>query len=425
MEIPLGKSSGGFWKSGHKGTLLTAFLYFDFCFAVWVINGAVAPFISEHFKMSPSETGLMLSIPTFAGALLRIPLGFLAQYIGRKKTAQINMGIVVIGLLLSFTMVSSPTGLMVMGFFLGMAGASFGVALSLGSGWFPPKYKGLAMGIAGAGNSGAVLATLFGPPLAKAYGWQMVYEFAIIPMLVAMLLLQIFAKEPPDQVVKEKFSDYAKILVDRDAWIFNLMYMLTFGGYIGLTTFLPTLFYSQYSIPKESVGQYAAIIIVMASILRIIGGGIADRLGGIRMLVIISLIAIAVTGIAATMPGSPFVMVGIMIVLFSALGAGNGAVFQLVPLRFKASTVVASSLVGEVGGLAGAVLPTIMGYSREVTGSFAPGFLAGSLLAAGVFVALMLVMKQWTATWVGAGGKAHVDDVSPHSHHSDFSTAER
>ncbi|MDO8670929.1 MAG: MFS transporter [Dehalococcoidia bacterium] len=410
MEIPLGRSSAGFWKSGHKGTLLTAFLYFDFCFAVWVINGAVAPFISEHFNLSASETGLMLSIPTFAGALLRIPLGFLAQYMGRKKTAQINMGIVVIGLLLSFTLVSSTTGLMVMGFFLGMAGASFGVALSLGSGWFPPKYKGLAMGIAGAGNSGAVLATLFGPPLAKAYGWQMVYEFAIIPMLVAMLLLQIFAKEPPDQVVKEKFSDYARILVNRDAWIFNLMYMLTFGGYIGLTTFLPTLFYSQYSIPKESVGQYAAIIIVMASILRITGGGIADRLGGIRMLVYISLIAVAVTGIAATMPGSPFVMVGIMILLFSALGAGNGAVFQLVPLRFKASTVVASSMVGEVGGLAGAMLPTIMGYSREITGSFAPGFLAGAILAGCVFIALLLVTRQWTTTWVGAGGRVIEDD---------------
>src|ERR1041384_2592777 len=126
------------------------------------------------------------------------------------------------------------------------------------------------MGIAGAGNSGAVLAVLFAPPLAKAYGWQAVYGLAAIPLVAAMVLLQIFAKEPPDREQK-RLSDYLKVLVDRDAWIFNLIYMVTFGGYIGLTSFLPTLFHDHYGIARESVGQYAAVIIVMASILRVLG----------------------------------------------------------------------------------------------------------------------------------------------------------
>ncbi|MBI2863759.1 MAG: NarK/NasA family nitrate transporter [Chloroflexi bacterium] len=384
------------------------------CFAVWTINAAMAPYISEHFKLSPAETGLMLAVPTFAGSALRIPLGILAQYVGRKFTAQINMGIVAIGLFLSFFLTNTLTGVAAMGVLLGVAGASFGVALSLGSGWYPPKYKGLAMGIAGAGNSGAVIASLFAPALAKAFGWQLVYEFAILPMLVAMVLMHIFAKEPPDREERHRFADYLKILVSRDAWVFNLMYMLTFGGYIGLTSFLPTLFYSQYSIPKESVGQYAAGIIVMASILRIAGGGVADKVGGLRMLLGLSAITILLTLAASTLPASPLVMVIILALCFSAMGAGNGAVFQLVPLRFKNTTAVASSLVGEFGGLAGAFLPYAMGIGKEATGTFAPGFLAGSVLALAVLVALLVVTGQWTANWVGAGGKAlQVDEPRP------------
>jgi len=406
--------SPSFWKAGHWGTLLSSLLYFDFCFAIWVLNGAMAPYITEHFRLSPVETGFMLSVPVLAGALLRVPFGIVAQYIGRKNAAQINMAIVVIGLILSRFLVESLAGVLILGVFLGMAGASFGIALSLGSGWYPPKYKGLAMGIAGAGNSGAVLAALFAPVAAKALGWEAVYTYAIIPIAIVMVIMQVFAKEPPDREEKHRFGEYLKILVDRDVWVFNLMYMVTFGGYIGLTSFIPTLFYDQYSIPKESVGQYSAVVIVMASILRIIGGGAADKIGGIRMLMVLCTAIIALTMVAATIPSHPLVMVGILVVLFSVMGAGNGAVFQLVPLRFKTSTVVASSMVGEIGALAGGFLPNAMGIGREMAGTYAPGFLAGSFLSVLVLMALFVVVREWTSTWVGAGGTALPE------HHLDF-----
>src|SRR3989338_4927749 len=295
----------GFLKSGHLGTLLTSLIYFDFCFAIWVLNGAMAPFISEQFGLSPAQKGFMVSVPVIAGALMRFPLGLLSQYIGRKNAAQIEMGLIVMGLSIGYFSAHSYAAVIAMGVVLGVAGASFGVALSLGSGWYPPRYKGLAMGIAGAGNSGAVLAGLFAPPLAKAFGWQAVYGIAIFPMLLAMLVLQIFAKEPPDQE-RKTLRDYLKVLVDRDAWVFNLMYMVTFGGYIGLTSFLPTIFHDQYAIPKESIGQYTAIIIIAASILRIAGGWLADHLGGIRLLGFIFIIIIALTISASTLPASPW-----------------------------------------------------------------------------------------------------------------------
>lgn len=402
-----------FFHSGHPGTLFTALLYFDFCFAVWVLNSAMAPYISEEFGLTPEQKGFMTSVPVWAGALMRFPLGLLAQYIGRKRAAQINMGLLVVGLLAGYFLAKTYGGVIALGAILGVAGASFGVALSLGSGWFPPKYKGLAMGIAGAGNSGAVLAVLFAPPLAKAYGWQSVYGLTAIPLVAAMILLQLFAKEPPD-LEQKKISDYFKILVDRDAWIFNLMYMVTFGGYIGLTSFLPTLFHDQYGIPKEDIGKYSAGIIVMASILRVLGGWMADRVGGLKVLQILSAVIIVSTGIAALMPSNPWVMVAILVVCFSAMGAGNGSVFQLVPLRFKSSTAVAGSLIGEIGALAGGFLPLTMGYSIKYTGSFSGGFLCGTFLAVGVMLALALVMREWTTTWVGAGGKAlNTSSVEP------------
>ncbi|MBI2848599.1 MAG: NarK/NasA family nitrate transporter [Chloroflexi bacterium] len=398
--------SASFWKSGHVGTLVSALLYFDFCFAIWVLNGAMAPYITEHFRLSPSEAGFMMSVPVLAGALLRVPFGIVAQYIGRKNAAQINMGIVVIGLLLSRFLVDSLFGVLILGVFLGMAGASFGIALSLGSGWYPPKYKGLAMGIAGAGNSGAVLAALFAPPAAAAIGWEAVYTWAIIPIALVMVIMQVLAKEPPDREEKHSLREYLKVMVDRDVWIFNLIYMVTFGGYIGLTSFIPTLFHDQYGIAKESVGQYSAVVIVMASILRVLGGGAADKIGGIRMLMVLCSAIIALTMVAATIPGHPLIMVGILVILFSAMGAGNGAVFQLVPLRFRTTTAVAGSLVGEIGALAGGFLPNAMGIGRELSGSYAPGFMAGSLLSILVLMALFIVVRQWTTTWVGAGGKA-------------------
>jgi len=178
-----------FLQAGHWPTLLSALLYFDFCFAIWVLNGAMAPFISESFSLTPAQKGFMISVPIMAGALIRFPLGVLAQYVGRKSAAMVEMGLIVLVLGYGSLFVDSYGQVLAMGALLGVAGASFGVALSLGSGWYPPRLKGLAMGIAGAGNSGTVLAVLFAPPLAARFGWQSVYGLAAATMLLPMTVM--------------------------------------------------------------------------------------------------------------------------------------------------------------------------------------------------------------------------------------------
>jgi len=394
-----------FLKVGHLPTLLTAFLYFDVCFSVWVVNGAMAPFISQEFNLTAAQKGFMVSVPVFSGALMRFPLGILAQYIGRKRAAMLEMAIICACLVWGYFFSTTLGAVLAMGIALGVAGASFGVALSLGSGWYPPRYKGLAMGIAGAGNSGTVIAMLAAPPLALAFGWRTVYLIGLIPMALAMILLQVFAKEPPDREDK-KLKDYLKILVSKDAWIFNLIYSVTFGGFIGLASFLPTLFHDHYHIAKQHVGIYVTVGVVAASGLRVVGGWLADHLGGIRVLFLLFGIILFGTGVAALMPPSAIAMALVIAISMGAMGAGNGAVFQLVPLRFRGDTAVAGSLIGEVGALMGGFLPVAMGLGKKHFDSFTPGFLSGATLTVLSLVILAIITRQWTTTWVGAHGRA-------------------
>jgi NNP family nitrate/nitrite transporter-like MFS transporter len=399
------KHLSDFLKSGHLPTLLTAFLYFDVCFSVWVVNGAMAPFISQEFNLTAAQKGFMVSVPVFSGALMRFPLGILAQYIGRKRAAMLEMGVICACLVWGYFFSNSLGAVLAMGIALGVAGASFGVALSLGSGWYPPKYKGLAMGIAGAGNSGTVIAMLAAPPLALAFGWRTVYLLGLIPMVLAMVLLAVFAKEPPDREEK-KLKDYLKILVDKDAWIFNLIYSVTFGGFIGLASFLPTLFHDHYHIAKQHVGIYVTVGVIAASALRVVGGWLADHMGGIRVLYLLFGVILFGTGVAALMPPSALTMAFVIAISMGAMGAGNGAVFQLVPLRFRGDTAVAGSLIGEVGALMGGFLPNAMGLGKKYYDSFTPGFLCGAILTVMSLVILGIVTRKWTSTWVGAHGKA-------------------
>jgi NNP family nitrate/nitrite transporter-like MFS transporter len=296
------------------------------------------------------------------------------------------------------------SSVLAMGVLLGIAGASFGVALSLGSGWFPQEYKGLAMGIAGAGNSGTALAAFFAPRLAKMYGWSHVYGIAALFMLLPLLVMIFFAKEPPD-AEHQGLRQHLKCLVEADGWYFNLIYIITFGGFIGLATFLPSLFVAQFHIAKSQAGTLTMLATLTGSITRVFGGWFADRVGGITTLSVVFLIAIAgIFGLVA----SPSLMVttALFMLCFAALGAGNGATFQLVPLRWPITTAVAGGMIGEIGALGGSILPNVLGQSRQRTGSFATGFAAYAVFALLVLIVLRVVAKKWTRTWVGAGGRA-------------------
>jgi NNP family nitrate/nitrite transporter-like MFS transporter len=170
-----------FLNSGHTPTLVSALLYFDVSFMVWVILGPLAPFLRQQFGMSATAQGLLVAVPLLGGSLFRPVLGVLADRIGGRRAGLAGLALTLIALLIGWTLASAPWHLFVLGFFLGIAGASFAVALPLASRWYPAEYQGLAMGIVGAGNSGSLMATLFAPRLAERIGWASTFGLAMLP----------------------------------------------------------------------------------------------------------------------------------------------------------------------------------------------------------------------------------------------------
>jgi len=395
-----------FLKSGHAPTLYVSFMYFAFSCCIWVMNGAMAPFISEDYGLSPAKKGVMLSIPIFAGAFMRFPLGMMAQYIGRKNATLVEMGMIVVALLFGYFFVDSYKSLLALGVLLGIAGASFGVALSLGSGSFPARYKGLAMGLVGAGNVGTAVSVLVAPALAQRYGWQAVYGIAAAAMLLPIIAMVVFAKEPTDVDAHATLKEHAACLYEKDGWAFSLIYAITFGGFIGLATFLPTYYYDQFGVSKVQAGQLAMLAAFMGAAVRVFGGWISDHWGGVNTLTAV-LIAVAITLVLCGLSGGSLAASTLLFILcFAALGAGNGALFQLVPLRWPASTAVAGSMIGEAGALGGGLVPNAMGLSKQYTGTYLWGFVLFAVLTVGVLLMMRQMQLRWTRTWAEKGGRA-------------------
>lgn len=395
-----------FLQSGHAPTLGASFFYFACSCGIWVINGAMAPFLSEQFGLTPAQKGLMLSIPIVAGSLMRFPLGLLAQYIGRKNATLVEMAGIVIAMLYGYLAVDSFGDLLAMGVLLGIAGASFGVALSLGSGSFPPRYKGLAMGLVGAGNIGTAFAALLAPQLAQAYGWQSVYGFAAVGILVPMAVMIVFAREPSDRDAHATLRDHVACLFEKDGWAFSLIYAVTFGGFIGLATFLPSYFHDQFGVSKVEAGQLTMLAAFMGAATRIFGGWLSDHWGGVNTLTAVLVVIGASLLLCGASSGSLALTVLCFLVCFAALGAGNGALFQLVPLRWPSTTAVAGSMIGELGALGGGLVPASMGLSQQHTGSYFMGFAVFAGFALLMLVMLRYMQLRWTRTWAEKGGRA-------------------
>jgi NNP family nitrate/nitrite transporter-like MFS transporter len=216
----------------------------------------------------------------------------------------------------------------------------------------------------------------------------------------------VFAKEPPDVDNHAGLRQHAACLFEKDGWAFSLIYGVTFGGFIGLTTFLPTYYYDQFGVSKVQAGQLTMLAAFMGAAVRVAGGWISDRWGGVNTLTLV-LIAVAVGLTAVGFAGASLSLTTLLLIAcFAALGAGNGALFQLVPLRWPTTTAVAGSMIGEIGALGGGLVPNAMGLSKQYTGTYTWGFVLFAALAV-VMLGVMRVMQiRWTRTWAEKGGRA-------------------
>ena len=389
-----------FLKSGHWPTLLAAFLYFDLSFMVWVVLGPLGVQIAKDLGLTAAQKGLMVATPVLSGALLRMVMGIMVDHFGPKLAGAFGQ-VIVIGALLTAWLVGihSYHQLLLFGVALGVAGASFAVALPLASRWYPPEHQGAALGIAGAGNSGTVLAALFAPGLAMAFGWNNVFGLAVIPLGIVLVAYLLLAKDSPDCPPPKPLSDYLKVLKDKDAWWFMFFYSVTFGGFVGLASSLTIYFNDQYGLSPVVAGYFTAACVFAGSLLRPVGGVVADRVGGIKSLSLMYLLAATFLFIVSFGLPQAWMGLALFVLTMLVLGMGNGAVFQLVPQRFRKEIGVMTGLVGMAGGLGGFYLASSLGYSKQLTGSYQTGLLVFAGLAIVALVGLTFVKGRWRTTW--------------------------
>lgn len=385
-------------RSGHPGSLFSAFLHFDVSFMVWVLLGALGVFIATDLNLTATQKGFMVAVPLLGGAIFRVVVGFLSDRFGPKKTGMGCLMLVMAPLLWGWLGADTFSEVLALGLLLGIAGASFAVAMPLASRCYPPEAQGIAMGIAGAGNSGTVIAVLLAPRLAQEFGWHGVFGLALLPVLIVLVLFTIFAREAPALPTPVSVRQASRILPEPDLWWFGFFYSITFGGFVGLASFLGIFFYDQYRVDRVMAGNLTALCVLAGSGFRPLGGYLADRLGGLKVLPwLYGCVAAALAGMGSLPPLT--VAVVILFVVMMLLGMGNGAIFQMVPQRFREDIGVVSGLIGAAGGIGGFFVPSLLGWLKDLAGSFGVGFVLFAIVAMTGVAALLRHRVRWQASW--------------------------
>lgn len=385
----------GFRQAGHTPSLAAALIHFDVSFLCWVLVGALGAYIAADLGLSPTQKGLMVAVPPLGGAGFRLLLGPLSDRVGIKRLGLLTLALTLVPLLWGATLATSFLQVLGVGLLLGVAGASFAVALPLASRWYPPEHQGLALGIAGAGNSGTVIAALAAPRLAEHLGWHGTFAVAMVPVTLAWIAFAVLAKEPPRAAATGAPGGALSLLREGDPrWLCGF-YLVTFGGFVGLSGYLPIFFVDRFELTKVSAGAFAALCAVAGSLLRPVGGALSDRVGGTRVLTSALVVAACFAAILATLPGLGVTVVLLFGVL-GLLGMGNGAVFQLVGRRVPERVGAMTGLVGAAGGIGGFLLPFGFGWLASTTGAFTAGFVVLAAAAALAAAAVAGRDRAWT-----------------------------
>jgi NNP family nitrate/nitrite transporter-like MFS transporter len=381
---------------GHWPSLVAGFLYFDLSLMVWVMLGATGSALSDALGLTPGQTGAMVALPILTGLCLRPLAGLLADRFGPRRIALAGLGLSALPLLLGWLWITTFAQVMVVGGLLGVAGASFAVALPMAGRGYPAGRQGLVLGLVGAGNSGAAMAALLAPLLVSLAGWRGVFGLALIPLAVAFVAVAALARDSAAPVHRPSLGEALKALGRRDTCWLCVFYALTFGGLAGTVSFLSLFFRDQYEVDPIQAGTIAALFAMAGSLARPIGGFLADRHGGTSVL-FLAYVGLGLLGLRMSYIPHLEVALSSLMLMLVMMGIGNGAVFQIIPERFPDAMGTVTGMVGAAGGLGAFLLPLLMGYSRDWLGWFGPAFFAIGL--SGFFAAGLLVQvsRQWHA----------------------------
>ncbi len=428
----------GDWKS-----LLACFLYFDTGFTTWVMLGPLAPFVAKQIVLAPAQSAFLVAVPVLAASIVRVTLGNLFQSVDGRHIALLGIAFSAVpSVVLLLPITPGYDLLLLLGTFLGIAGASFAVALPMAGSTYPPRVQGLVLGLAAAGNIGAVVDGFVFPGLAQHFGWQRATAAALPLLALAGAAVFLWARDASSKSGSAKLAycgfgaafvglnalvflvndgalgsersgqlllpilgalvalivlprKYLTVLRERDTWVLMLVYSVTFGGFVGMSSYVTLLLTSEYGISKVDAGLAMAALSFTGAMVRPVGGLIADRICGVRALLALLLgIAAANFAFAALMPplGGG---IALLVALYLCFGLGNGATFQLVPHRFRGKAGLMTGIIGAAGGIGGFYLPVVMGLARESVGSYQLGFVAFGALATLAFLLVLGLHREW------------------------------
>jgi NNP family nitrate/nitrite transporter-like MFS transporter len=367
---------------------------FACCFAIFGSVSAMMPLLKARpeLGLTPLRVSVALAVPVLLGSLGRIPLGILTDRSGGRRVFLAVMACAIVPAVL-IGRVSSYGELLFYGLLIGIGLASFSVGAPFVSGWYPPARQGTALGIYGAGNIGQSLAAFGAPALAAALGaeaWGF-WAFAVLTG-VWLVLFALLARDAPRRGPAAALADFVRPLRERMSWVLSIYYFLTFGGFVAMSVYLPTFLTELFQLTPRDAGLRTAGFVALATALRPVGGILADRIGGRRILLWVFPVAAVMALLMAWPQIGPFTVGALGIA--AAIGLGNGAVFKLVPEHFPRAVGSVTGLVGAAGGLGGFFPPLVLGLLYQSTGSFAGGFV---LLALFSVACLVLCWKTGAA----------------------------
>jgi Nitrate/nitrite transporter len=447
------------WKLARFGRQFSLFRH---GFTVWLLYGPLAPYMIHSLHLSDAEQGFLVAVPILSAAILRVGMGNLYQSMNGRWLAMGGVALSAIPplFLLLYPGVPSYSLLIVLGVLLGVGGASFAVALPMAGSNYPAKVQGTVLGIAAAGNIGAVLDGFLFPPLAAHFGWAHATAAALPLLALAGVSLFFWGKDsaPKSGRVRPALlgfvvtlaglavlavatpmgwlglqgkaallmlpvygvllaaiflpQRYRLALRERDTWVIILIYAITFGGFVGMSAYVSLLLVALYHLPKVDAGMLMALFAFTGAMLRPVGGMIADRISGAAALRWF-LGGIALMDIVfATWTPPLDLAIGFLLILYACFGLGNGATFQLVPLRWPEKTGIMTGIIGAAGGVGGFYLPVILGITKQETGTYHLGFAFFAVLTS-IALGLVLVLRQQWLSWSHHGTMAVAMEKTP------------
>lgn len=384
-------------RSGHWPSLVAAWLHFEVSFMAWLLIGALGVFITDEFHLTATQKGLLVAMPLLGGALLRIGAGACSDWFGPKLVGLVLLAGEAVVLLWGWLGVSGYGESLAMGLCLGIAGASFAVSLPLASRAYPPAHQGLAMGVAASANSGIVLAAFFAPRLAGVVGWHGVFGLMAAPVLVTLALFGALVRRdiggPSSGYGAGGWDPLARLLGQPFSYWLCFIYAVTFGGFAGLSSFLPIFLHDQYGLDAVAAGSVTALCGLTGSLIRPWGGHVADRVGGRMVLVRVLPVMAGLVAVAGALPPFAWALPA-LVAAVASMGFGNGVVFQIVSDRYPKQMGSASGLIGAAGGLGGFLLPAWLGALKDMTGTYRSGLLLFAVLTGAAWISTLALSKR-------------------------------